>query len=87
MRNQLKSSLNVLLIHPLDGYPDSGAKNSSTGESKGMVEPSGDRGERGQSRGGARGSNSNLAGNDSSGVIGAGAGSLSVPNLDDEISR
>jgi hypothetical protein len=52
-----------------------------------MLEPSGDRGERGQSRGGARGSNSNLAGNDSSVVIGAGAGSLSAPNLDGEISR
>lgn len=52
-----------------------------------MVEPSGDRGERGQSRGGARGSNSNLAGNDSSVGIGAVAESLSAPNLDGEISR
>ena len=79
----------MFFIHHVDGFPDNGAKNSSTGESKGLIEPSSDRGERGQSRGGSRGSNSNLAGNDA-GVgtgIGIGAGSSSAPILGGEINR
>lgn len=62
---------------------DTGAKNSSTGESKGLSEGP-DRGERGQSRGGARGGKPNQSGNDSG--LG-GASGQSAPNLDSEINR
>ena len=54
-------------------------------ESKGLVEVPADRGERGQSRGGARGGKPNLSGNDSG--LGGASGALSVPNLDAEINR
>ena len=64
-----------------------GAKSSSQSESKGSrsdMDPPADRGERGQSRGGARGGKPNPAGNDS------GLGGFTAPpgpNLDSEIER
>lgn len=89
VRENVILELSVLFFDHVDGFPDSGAKNSSTGESKGLIEPSSDRGERGQSRGGARGSNSSVAGNDSGVGIAIGAGSSSEPGLSlgGEISR
>ena len=66
---------------------NNGAKSSSHSESKGSrsdMEPPADRGERGQSRGGARGGKPNPTGNDS----GLGAFPVpSAPNLDSEIER